>query len=200
MVGEKEFVEAGQVGPSERLFAQFQPCGPNGLDGQAAFDACESGGRQDGAAGDGQQRCVVGRAENPRAVTAHGDFRPGPFGQPAGQLRRGLTRGGRSLGERQVVVHGHGFGLKAPEGVAVVERHPCRRQALFAVGVQFNAHESRYACRITFRGGQRLDARCEPFRGGGVGVSEQFARRGVEHGDVSGDVARATPGEVHGLV
>ena len=183
MVGEKEFVEAGQVGPSERLFAQFQPCGPNGLDGQAAFDACESGGRQDGAAGDGQQRCVVGRAENPRAVTAHG-----------------LTRGGRSLGERQVVVHGHGFGLKAPEGVAVVERHPCRRQALLAVGVQFDAHESRHARRIAFRGGQRLDALCEPFRGGGVGVSEQFARRGVEHGDVSGDVARAAPGEVHGLV
>ena len=50
------------------------------------------------------------------------------------------------------------------------------------------------------RGGERLDTLREPLRGGGVGASEQFARRGVEHGDVSGDVARAAPGQMHGLV
>ena len=56
------------------------------------------------------------------------------------------------------------------------------------------------ACRIAFRGGERLDTLREPLCGGGVGASEQFARRGVEHGDVSGDVARAAPGQMHGLV
>ena len=176
------------------------PIGPNGQHGQAAFDACGTGGRQDGAAGDGQQRRVVGRAENSRAVAAHGDFRPAPFGQPACQLRCGLARGSRSLGERQIVSDGHGFGLKAPEGVAVVERHPCREQTFRAVGVQFDAHEARHACRIAFRGGERLDTLREPLCGGGVGAAEQFARRGVEHGDVSGDVARAAPGQMHGLV
>ena len=116
------------------------------------------------------------------------------------QLRCGLARGGRSLGERQIVSDGHGFGLKAPEGVAVVERHPCREQTFRAVGVQFYAHEARHARRIAFRGGERLDTLREPLCGGGVGASEQFARRGVEHGDVSGDVARAAPGQMHGLV
>ncbi len=139
-------------------------------------------------------------ARTASTVAAHGDFRPASFGQPACQLRCGLARGGRSLGERQIVSDGHGFGLKAPEGVAVVERHPCREQTFRAVGVQFDAHEARHARRIAFRGGERLDTLREPLCGGGVGASEQFARRGVEHGDVSGDVARAAPGQMHGLV
>ena len=109
-------------------------------------------------------------------------------------------RAAESRPMRQIVSDGHGFGLKAPEGVAVVERHPCREQTFRAVGVQFDAHEARHARRIAFRGGERLDTLREPLCGGGVGASEQFARRGVEHGDVSGDVARAAPGQMHGLV
>ena len=93
---------------------------------------------------------------------------------------------------------GHGFGLKAPEGVAVVERHPCGNETLLAVGPPFDAHESRHPRRIALRGGEGLDAGCEPC--GCISPAEQLARRGVEHGDMRLHVAGAAPGDVDRLI
>ena len=142
MVGEEELVDPPQVPASERLLAQLQPRGLHGPHGQFAFDASRSGRGQHRVSRDGEQRSVVGIAEDSVPVAAHGCFGSRLPGHPAGQLRRRLAGRGRGLGERQFVAERHGLGGQAPEGVAVVERHARGYEPLLPVGPQFDAHES----------------------------------------------------------
>ena len=85
-----------------------------------------------------------------------------------------------------------------PEGVAVVERHPCGCETLLAVGPQFDAHESRHPRRIAFCGGEGLDAGREAC--GCISPAEQLARCGVEPCGVRLRIAGAAPGEVDRLI
>ena len=198
VVGEEEFVDPRQLPASERLLAQLQPRGPYGPHGQFPFDALRAGGRQHRVSRDGEQRGVVGFAEDSLPVATHGDIGSRVLRHTAGQLRRRFAGRGRGLGERQVVAERHGLGLEAPESVAVVERHPRGGETLLAVGPQFDAHESRHPRRIAFRGGEGLDAGREAC--GCISPAEQLARCGVELCGVRLRIAGAAPGEVDRLI
>lgn len=198
VVGEEEFVDPRQLPASEGLLAQLQPRGPYGPHGQFPFDALRAGGRQHRVSRDGEQRGVVGFAEDSLPVATHGDIGSRALRHTAGQLRRRFAGRGRGLGERQVVAERHGLGLEAPEGVAVVERHPRGCETLLAVGPQFDAHESRHPRRIAFRGGEGLDAGREAC--GCISPAEQLARCGVEPCGVRLRIAGAAPGEVDRLI
>ena len=144
------------------------PAARNGQHGQAAFDACGTGGpsgrcgrRWPAAArrrpSGEYPRCRSARRLPPRAV------RPA-CGPAALRPRARKSEPRRASGRiRRSRLRAEGSGRRSRRRAT-----PRREQTFRAVGVQFDAHEARHARRIAFRGGERLDTLREPLCGGGV--------------------------------